>query len=370
MEEEKFWQLLSSKLTGEASAEDLEALQQVLRDNPAFALKAQMLSEMWRAVPRENSNTDDFYNRHLQRLSNRPDIPALPEEDNLTTQPLVAPIATPTHRKHWRWYAAGIAAAGLLVCAMIYMPGGKRPLPPPPEPEKTITTRKGSKSTILLPDGSTAWLNADSKITYHNRFNGNYREVTLEGEAYFDIVKDKTKPFIIHTKNIDVRVLGTAFNVRAYATESNTETSLFRGSVEVTLHNSPDKKIILKPNEKLLVKNTAAVTSGAVSASKKTASDQASVVVSKVHREANDSSAWETLWMKNKLVFDAESLEEVAQKMERWYDVKVIIRGNQELKQTTYSAIFESETLLQVLEALKITGNFTYSVNRDVVTIQ
>ncbi|HTL10607.1 MAG TPA: FecR domain-containing protein [Chitinophagaceae bacterium] len=371
MEEEKFWQLLSSKLTGEASGEELKALQQMLRDNPAFALKAQMLSQMWQSLPGEKHNTDDFYNRHLQRLSNRPDIPALPEDDNLTTQPLLSSITTATNRKRWLWPAAGIAAACLFVFAIRYMPPrGKMPIASMQQAQKTVSTRKGSKSTILLPDGSTAWLNADSKITYQQRFVGNYREVTLEGEAYFDIVKDKTKPFIIHTKRIDIRVLGTAFNVRAYATENNTETSLFRGSVEVTLHDSPGKKIILKPNEKLLVKNPEAVIPAASSNTSAGTKEQTALVVGKVHREANDSSAWETLWMKNKLVFDAESLEEVAQKMERWYDVKVIIRGNEELRQTTYSAIFESETLLQVLEALKITGNFTYSVNRDIVTIQ
>ena len=100
-----------------------------------------------------------------------------------------------------------------------------------------------------------AWLNADSKLTYDENFRGDYREVSLEGEAFFDVVKDKTRPFIIHTKTLDIRVLGTAFNVSAYESEKNTETALFRGSVEVTLHNNPEKKIVLKPNEKLMVNN-------------------------------------------------------------------------------------------------------------------
>src|SRR5688500_5127566 len=100
-----------------------------------------------------------------------------------------------------------------------------------------------------------------SKLTYNQNFLDSTREVQLTGEAYFDVVPAVSQttgqriPFIIHTSSIDVKVLGTAFNVRSYPGEKTTETALIHGSVEVTLHNSPDKKIILKPKEKLVVLN-------------------------------------------------------------------------------------------------------------------
>src|SRR5205085_10891901 len=88
--------------------------------------------------------------------------------------------------------------------------------------QNTVMTKPGSKSKLQLPDGTQVWLNSDSKITYGESFMGATREVQLSGEAYFDVVKDKEHPFIIHTQSIDLKVLGTAFNVRSYANEKNT----------------------------------------------------------------------------------------------------------------------------------------------------
>ena len=195
------------------------------------------------------------------------------------------------------------------------------------------------------------------------------REVQLTGEAYFDVVKDKSRPFIIHTHSIDLKVLGTAFNVRSYENEKNTETSLIRGSIEVTLRNNPDKKIVLKPNEKLLVHNDDfAIGSTGRTAAKKKDEEGPMMVLSKVHFEKNDSVATETLWVKNKLVFDTENLENVALKIERWYDVKVIITDDK-LKKDHYHAIFDDESLQQVMDALS-TNSFKYTINKKEVTIK
>jgi transmembrane sensor len=119
-----------------------------------------------------------------------------------------------------------------------------------------VGTKKGSKSHIVLPDGTNVWLNADSKIIYPGNFQGETREVSLVGEAFFDVVKNVNKPFIIHTGTMDVKVLGTAFNVRSYPGEMTTEASLLRGLIEVTLNGTEKKKILLKPNEKLTVLNS------------------------------------------------------------------------------------------------------------------
>ena len=93
----------------------------------------------------------------------------------------------------------------------------------------TVSTKGSYKASINLPDGSKVWLNGDSKITYDGDFQGKTREVHLSGEAFFDVAKDKTRPFIIHTRTINLKVLGTAFNVRSYDNEKETETALVHG---------------------------------------------------------------------------------------------------------------------------------------------
>lgn len=369
--EEQFWYLLSVKLTGEATSEELSALDKILEENPDYRLQAQMMLQMWQKKDKGNRDTDDFFNRHLQRFSHFPDtIPAIqehkpeyspfPEEKNIRGRIL-----------KWLIPVSAVAATLIVIVFFINRSGGSVHEDANKFiAQNTVSTRKGSKSNVQLPDGTMAWLNADSKLTYDEHFRGAFRKVTLEGEAFFDVVKDKTRPFIIHTKTLDIRVLGTAFNVRAYETEKNTQTALFRGSVEVSIHNNPEKKIILKPNEKLVVNNQNLLFDKQVN--KRTASrdDDADIKLGKVHFQAKDSSALETLWIKNKLVFDAETFEEVAQKLERWYDVKVVIKGNEDMRQATFSAVFDNETLPEVMEALSISGNFKYSINKNTITVR
>ena len=165
-------------------------------------------------------------------------------------------------------------------------------------------------------------------------------------------------------------MLGTAFNVRSYENEKNTETSLIRGSIEVTLKNNPDKKIVLKPNEKLLVHNDDFSLVPHESSARKKDEEVPMMILSKVHFQEKDSVATETLWVKNKLAFDEESLENAALKIERWYDVKVIITDDK-LKKVQYHGTFDDESLQQVLEALSTsTNSFKYTINRKEVIIK
>lgn len=373
MREEKFWLLLSLKLSGEATPEELESLESFLQENPQWGLQVEVLSQAWKESKQQENNTDLFFNRHLQRLSNYPDDS---KEQVHIPQPALYPEKGRVQEGKglkWLWITSSAVAASLLIFLIVFYKWenntGKKN--EQVTAQNTISTRRGSKSKIQLPDGTMVWLNADSKVIYDENFRGDFREVHLEGEAFFDVVKDKDRPFIIHTKTIDVKVLGTAFNVRSYQNEDNTETALFRGSVEITLRDNPDKKIILKPNEKITIPNKATeVTenSDTASTSKKGDQDALTITVSKVHFREKDSSALDVLWVKNKLVFDAETLELVAKKIERWYDVKVKIE-NDDLRDVAYSAIFDNENIEQVMEALRITGDFRYKINKDTITI-
>lgn len=374
MDIEKFWQLLSVKLSGEATDEELEEFDDLVKRYPELGWQTQLMSQLWKKrEERDEIATDSFFNRHLQRFSNQPDA------DDISRQMpesgfLYADEGTYRKKEYgWIYVLSGIAASIALVFLFYYYAdsSGEDKQVKKIVARNVVATRKGSKSNIQLPDGSTVWLNADSKITYDENFGDSFREVALTGEAYFDVVKDERHPFIIHTTTIDIKVLGTAFNVKAYEAESNTETTLIRGSVEVTLRNSPEKKIILKPNEKLRVNNTGLeYVTGTEPTSHKPVVDDLNMVVGKVHYQKKDSSALETLWVKNKLAFDAETLEEAMRKIERWYNVSVQIMVDESMRSTQYSAIFDNENLSEVMEALRITGNFSYSINKDIVTIR
>lgn len=111
----------------------------------------------------------------------------------------------------------------------------------------------GMTGSTILPDGTKIWLNSSSSLTYPNRFSGSSREVTLDGEAYFEVAGDAGKPFIVHTKNSSVKVLGTKFNIDAYSTNDFIATTLVEGSIEFNYQGKDDisRTIVVKPNEQV-----------------------------------------------------------------------------------------------------------------------
>jgi transmembrane sensor len=381
MQEERFWLLASLRLSGEASPEEQAELSELLAQHPEMTLRLEIFTNIWRQQhPGNPPKRQDAFNKHLQRLSTHLSDPVLQNEDPapgpatgqpatgqpVIIQPATSPTPARTGRLRHLWIAATAAAACITIAFILTRytsNGGKSPAR---TAFNTVSTRPGSKTKISLPDGTQVFLNADSRLTYNESFTGASREVQLTGEAYFDVAKDAQHPFLIHTPGIDIRVIGTAFNVRSYSNERNTTTALFQGSVEVTLHNNPDKKIILKPNEKLIVQNDQRDIDGATPAEHHP--DDPLMILGKVHFQKKDSSITETLWTKNQLAFDGATLEEVGWQIERWYDVKVHITA-QELKRLHFTAIFQDESLPQVMEALRITGNFNYSIHKKDVTI-
>ncbi|MEP7108047.1 MAG: FecR family protein, partial [Ferruginibacter sp.] len=235
-----------------------------------------------------------------------------------------------------------------------------------------ISTKTGSRTKIQLPDGSSVWLNGGSKLVYDNRhFGETYREVTLTGEGYFEVIKNKDKPFIIHASRINIKVTGTTLNVKAYPGEKNMETSLIRGSIEVTMEDRKEK-IMMKPNDKLVINNEDIKIDNGNTVSEKTGS---AVAVSKFmpmgHLTlANDENTiLETAWVENKLVFDKETFEDVALKMERWYGVSIRF-ADDKLKLQRLTGSFEKETVTEALAALQIsTPFFKYKINNQRINI-
>ncbi|HMR83606.1 MAG TPA: FecR family protein, partial [Niabella sp.] len=190
------------------------------------------------------------------------------------------------------------------------------------------------------------------------------REVELLGEAYFDVVKDKKRPFIVHTKVMDVRVTGTAFNIRAYPDEKNSETTLLRGSVEVYLKKKKGEKITLATNEKLVVQNNY-VQNGKLNI---TANNEAAIQLLTIKVNPVDSTAKETEWINNKLVFDKESFEDIIPVLERRFNTKIELQ-RKIISDRKFSGTFKDDSLKDVLESFKFSMGFNYTIYKDKVVI-
>lgn len=253
-------------------------------------------------------------------------------------------------------------AAMLLVAAGIFYLFNSRSAQTGQPANNEVATKKGSTSYVKLPDGTQVWLNTDSKLTYAGDFTGAMREVMLTGEAYFDVVKDSSRPFIIHTDKINIRVLGTAFNVKNYAADDMVETALIHGRIEVTFNDRPSEKIILKPNEKLVVRKDQAsmkIVPG-IQAGPKVTLNNISL--------AHDSLVVETAWMQNKLAFTDESLLNISRMLERRFDVTFSFK-NEEVKTYSYTGVYTNESLEKILELLSVSQKFTYSIKTQQVVI-
>lgn len=359
---DRLWYLLSLRLAGEATQEELSELEGLLQANPGAVFQTELMQKLW-SPPEEipGAKVEEAYSRHLQRLSNHLAQPVLQYEDPVE---VIERESAPVRSLHSWWWAGGIAASVLLGVWLFFASGENKK---DKAAQNVVSTRHGSKSKVELPDGTVVWLNSGSRLTYDEAFNGSLREVRLEGEAFFEVAKDKSRPFIIHTQTLDVRVLGTAFNLRAYPDEATTETALIHGSVEVKVLNNPDKKIVLKPSEKLVVQNKQEYKAPASTGSNR--QSEPLISISRVHPLSQDSTLYETSWVANRLAFDNETLGNIALRLERWYDVDVII-SDETLKQTTYTADFEGESLDEVMSALQISGGFSYSIHRKEVHIK
>ena len=240
-----------------------------------------------------------------------------------------------------------------------------------------IITAKGQKSQIILSDGTKVWLNSETTLKYPSAFNGEKREVILIGEAFFEVQKKDNKiPFIVKTSEIDIKVLGTCFNVMAYPDEEIIETTVVKGSVCIIrkgLKSSPDQNIILKPNQKVtLLKKGSRVILSEIETEKPTLikSTKAIQPVSPTKKEQILVSPkvdieLHTAWKDDRLIFQSETFENIAYKLERWYDVKIHIQ-NEKLKKYRYTGKFvHKETLNQVMEILNLTTPINYTFEQN-----
>jgi len=195
---------------------------------------------------------------------------------------------------------------------------------------------------VSLPDGSNVWLNHSSTLKYPAMFHGDFRTVELTGEGYFEVVHNSKIPFIVKAGEIQIKALGTAFNIMAYPAEDRIETSLINGRVELQ-HLEPGGKVI--PLLKMKPADLA------------------------IFQKSNNEISTRTIdddryfaWKDGKLVFNKEPMGEVVEKLSRWFNVDIQIK-DPELLELTYTATFVHETLPQVMELIALVSPVSYSIS-------
>lgn len=189
---------------------------------------------------------------------------------------------------------------------------------------------------VTLEDGTVVWINSDSELKYPNHFVGDTREVYLEGEAFFEVAENKTKPFIVRTAESKVKVLGTVFNINAYKSSRNNSTTLISGSVEMS---AGGQSVVMRPNEKAVLNK----------------SDGAMKV------ETYDGNR-DIAWISGKYYFDAQPFEEILGVLSRWYDVKFTFTSDSIRNLTFTGVINKNIPINEIIEMLTEAINFQYVI--------
>lgn len=376
MTKDRIWTLASRKFSGEATDSELAELDDLIKLTANCDLYMQAIQEYWQTLPEADGEfLEATYHLHLNRLKEKGFDFETDKEINEIQSLYFDNKGESENFHYWKKILVSTGVAAILVTLFVFLFNIKNAtsvLPVEKIAQSEVSTKSGSRTKIQLPDGTAVWLNGGSKLVYDNHNFGNkIREVTLTGEGYFDVVKMKDIPFLIHANKIDIRVIGTAFNVKAYPGERNIETSLIRGSIEVTMKGRADK-IMMKANDKLIVSNEfISPVTNSVSAKKygSIVVDSTFVLISHLTARADENTIVETAWVDNKLVFDNETFEDVALKMERWYGVSIRFNDSR-VKSIRLTGSFEKETIAEALTALQIsTPFFKYKISNQQITI-
>lgn len=373
---ERIWYLLSIKLSGEATQAELDEFHLLLSQQPEWEVAVQHITRYW-LQPKDSpsfSSLPDWLH-HIERLRAAGVEWTEPNSDQAA---IVTPADSGDRRYQMkRWL---VAAAVLIITLgtgwlVLLRPASivNEVMVLATNNPNEVTTQPASRSQLTLPDGSKVWLNASSKLSYSNGFGEENRNVWLEGEGFFEVFKNKELPFIIHTSRMNIKVTGTVFNVRAYPQEATSETALIEGSVEVALSGEKEWKYHLKPRQKLVVDNHGIsidkINNGPVTKfTPGTTVPSYTASLQSLSRPLADSQVVETAWVYNLLSFSDESFRQVANKMEKWYGVTIILLEN-DMENWHFTGSFRNESLTEALTALQLSTAFNFVVKGHTIYI-
>lgn len=329
--EELFTTLVARKLAGEATTAEQQELEMMMQEYSELRGRYQLLQQYFTtSAYHSSSETEQALQRTLSRI-------------NIDTTPVKRIFP-------WKW--VGVAAAAILIgIAAFVIPG---PRQQPVEASRLMERQNGkaTRATIELADGSKIWLNADSKLSYPEVFNGNSREVYLSGEAFFDIAANPKKPFIVHLSSGTIHVLGTSFNIRAYENEA-VQTSVRTGKVAFIpayKHGMKPDTIYITPDEKIIYRQPANDT-------------REEMIVKEVTSSEDDKA-----WTEGRLVFRDKTLEEIASELERAFGKKVTF-GNDAPRHYRLTGSFQDNSLQDIMYYLARSKTFHYTITDSTLLI-
>ncbi|MRG45558.1 DUF4974 domain-containing protein [Chitinophaga sp. SYP-B3965] len=330
--EEQFISLAARKLAGQATAAELQELEDLLQQHEDLKARYILLQQYFTESSYQSAtDTEQALQRTLGKISLQQEVKS----------------------NRWKWIGAAAAVVtGLVISVAFFWPASI------PEVKLAVLkdtaqwlnrqNGKGTRAVIELGDGSKIWLNADSRISYPEVFGKHSREVYLNGEAFFKVTGNPDRPFIVHLNNGMVKVLGTSFNVRAYDNEP-VQTSVTTGkvafipkydnqnSVPDTFYITPDEKVTYKPTTHNIVKET---TSG------------------------EDDKAW----TEGRLVFKDVSLEDICLELERSFGKKIAFQSDKP-RQYRLTGSFQNNNLQEILYYLTKSKSFRYTITDSTLLI-
>lgn len=299
-----------------------------------------------KSTPEELKRIDAWYKRYENHNDILPDAQKVKSSAETALQAALLTISlnTKRNRQQTLWRPVLKMAAVLLLVGTAGIISYKMMSRETQPVWHQISTTAGNRKQITLPDGSRISMNSASTVRYAVPFKGQ-RKITLIGEAFFNVVHDSKHPFIVHTRQLSIQVLGTSYNVQAFANEQYTSVAVATGKVGVMNRNKPGSKaMMLLPGEELTFKNNQ-------------------------FEKKNIAIASIDAWQQGVLEFKGETLEQIAKVLARTYNVKFTI-NDPKLLTKRFQLKAKKEPLANILKLLSITGgNFPYTIKGKQVTI-
>jgi ferric-dicitrate binding protein FerR (iron transport regulator) len=351
-EKEKLETLLVTFLSGNASEGEKDHIYSVLSENIDSRLMLAEISKIWDATGIVNDiviESDTRFRNLISRIRKSQKLP-------LKFGALL------------RYAAVIIFALSLGVTVSYYFQTDKFNKQLKKVTDTRIISPVGSKTNLILPDGTEVWINAGSTLTYSSSYGIiSERKVILDGEAFFEVNENKKMPFIVLAHGAVIRAIGTSFNVKAYSNEPEIVATLVEGKISVSIHDQKGEEIIIQPNETLRIRNKN-FNASINAASKESLQPNASLA-------ANEASSLEgvilckgintslhTSWKDNRWIIENEELLSLAKKLERKYAVNIQFK-DEKLAEIRFTGILTEESLEQVLEVISFAAPIKYRID-------
>ncbi|MBB6272953.1 ferric-dicitrate binding protein FerR (iron transport regulator) [Pedobacter cryoconitis] len=333
--------LIRKYINQDCSPEELEDMKKLMLLPGTQQLFDEVLAESWTGLVQEKDIDQPILNERLKDFYQR-----LETEEGSALQKTNSEqtVIRKIKRRNYLQYAAVLALFIFSFATYSLLKFKKTPVQGLAVLRQVVNAN-GQRSTVTLPDNSEVFLGAGSKLVFPDKFAAGSREVKLEGEAFFQVTKNPKRPFIIHTGNVQTRVLGTSFKIEAFKNRPVT-VAVATGKVRVDEYTGH------------LVKSLAILTPG-----QQVTCLMGNAIISKT--VIDNVKAWKD----GRLVFNKRTLQDITAELERWYDVKIIYKNKAKAEEELSVVLQASVPLRKIMEVLSATGHFHYKINEKNITI-